>query len=181
MVKRFSNPILSGFYPDPSICRADKSFYLVTSTFAYFPGIPIFHSTDLLHWKQIGSAIDRPGQLCYDGLQISRGLFAPTIRFHDGIFYILCTLVGGSPHNGNFIITAKDPAGAWSDPVWLEGADGIDPSIFFDDDGKVWYCGTHPAPEGEAYPGNYEVYIHELDLSLLAENKNPLTGKSTGI
>jgi len=177
-MRKFRNPILSGFYPDPSICRAGKDFYLVNSTFAYFPGIPVFHSRDLLHWKQIGNAIDRPGQLCFDGHGISQGLFAPTIRHNNGIFYILCTLINSG---GNFIITAKDPKGPWSDPVWLKGADGIDPSIFFDDDGKAWYTGTHPAPEGEAYPGNYEIYIQEIDLSLLAEGKNPLSGETTGI
>ncbi|MCL2174837.1 MAG: glycoside hydrolase family 43 protein [Treponema sp.] len=178
MTIKYKNPILSGFYPDPSICRAGNDFYLTTSTFAYFPGLPIFHSNDLVHWKQIGSAIDRPGQLNYDGHRISQGLFAPTIRENNGTFYILCTLIDTG---GNFIITAKDPAGPWSDPVWLEGANGIDPSIFFDTDGKVWYCGTRPAPEGEAYPGNYEIYIYEMDLSLLEKGKNPLTGESKGI
>ncbi|MCL2764129.1 MAG: glycoside hydrolase family 43 protein [Treponema sp.] len=178
MMKKFKNPVLSGFYPDPSICRAEKDFYLVTSTFAYFPGIPVFHSRDLLNWKQIGNAIDRPGQLCYDGHQISQGLFAPTIRYNSGIFYILCTLI---KNGGNFVITAEHPQGPWSDPVWLSGADGIDPSIFFDDDGKAWYCGTHPAPEGEAYSGNYEIYIREMDISLIKAGKNPLIGENIGI
>jgi alpha-N-arabinofuranosidase len=173
------NPVISGFYPDPSICRVDKDFYLVNSTFAYFPGIPVFHSKDLINWKQIGNAVDRPGQLCYDGHQISLGLFAPTIRYNKGTFYILCTLVST---DGNFIITAKDPAGPWSDPVWLKGADGIDPSIFFDNDtGKVWFTGTHSAPEGEAYPGNNEIYIQELNISKLESGENPLTGGSMGI
>jgi len=182
MPRSFSNPILSGFYPDPSICRVENDFYLVNSTFAFFPGIPIFHSRDLCNWNQIGSAIDRPGQLCFDGHRISEGLFAPTIRYHRGTFYILCTLIRTG---GNFIITAQDPAGPWSDPVWLSGADGIDPSIFFDnedgDNGKVWYTGTHPAPEGEAYPGNYEIYIQELDLSALAGGGPPLIGEKFGI
>jgi alpha-N-arabinofuranosidase len=178
MIQKYKNPILSGFYPDPSICRAGNDYYIVNSTFAYFPGIPIFHSCDLLHWKQIGNAINRPGQLNFDGHQISRGLFAPTIRYNNGIFYILCTLIDTG---GNFIITAEKPQGPWSDPIWLKGADGIDPSIFFDEDGKAWYCGTHPAPEGEAYNGNYEIYVQEINLSLLAAGKNPLTGKSTGI
>ena len=178
MERKFCNPILSGFYPDPSICRVDENFYIVNSTFAYFPGIPVFHSTDLLHWKQIGNAIDRPGQLCFDGQQISRGLFAPTIRYNNGVFYILCTLID---NGGNFIITAKDPAGPWSSPVWLKGANGIDPSIFFDDDGKAWYCGTRGLPEGEAYFGDNQIWIQEIDLSLLAEGKNPLTGETTGI
>jgi len=189
MSDSFRNPILSGFYPDPSICRVGDDcltgggFYLVNSTFAYFPGIPIFHSADLRHWRQIGNAIDRPGQLCFDGHRISEGLFAPTIRYNRGTFYILCTLI---KTGGNFIITAKDPAGPWSDPVWLKGADGIDPSIFFDDDGTgqfptAWYTGTHPAPEGEAYPGNYEIYIQKMDMSLLEAGKNPLKGKKLGI
>ena len=182
MPRSFHNPILNGFYPDPSICRVENDFYLVNSTFAYFPGIPIFHSRDLCRWKQIGSAIDRPGQLCFDGHRISEGLFAPTIRHNRGTFYILCTLIRTG---GNFIITAQDPAGPWSDPIWIPGADGIDPSIFFDDDKgpltTAWYIGTHPAPEGEAYPGNYEIYIQELDLSALARGGPPLIGKSLGI
>ncbi|MCL2180281.1 MAG: glycoside hydrolase family 43 protein [Treponema sp.] len=178
MIKKINNPIQSGFYPDPSICRAGSDFYLVNSTFAYFPGLPIFKSRDLVHWKQIGNAIDRPGQLCFDKHKISQGLFAPTIRENNGMFYILCTLINTG---GNFIITAKDPAGPWSDPVWLKGADGIDPSIFFDPNGTVWYCGTRAAPEGQAYQGNYEVYIIEIDLALLAEGKNPLKGESKGI
>jgi len=178
MTRKYRNPILSGFYPDPSICRVENDFYLVTSTFAYFPGLPIFHSRDLVNWKQIGNAIDRPGQLCYDGHQISRGLFAPTIRYNEGFYYILCTLI----HNGgNFIIKAENPQGPWSDPIWLEGADGIDPSIFFDDNGKIWYCGTRAAPEGEAYSGNYEIYVWEMDKELLNKNKNPLIGKNAGI
>jgi alpha-N-arabinofuranosidase len=172
---KYSNPILSGFYPDPSICRVGSDFYLVTSTFAYFPGIPIFHSRDLVNWKQIGNAIDRPGQLCYDGHKISQGLFAPTIRYNNGIFYILCTLINTG---GNFIITAKNPQGPYSDPVWLEGADGIDPSIFFDNDGRAWYCGTHPVPEGEAYSGNYEIYIREINLALFDKGEKKSSDKS---
>ncbi|MDR2701957.1 MAG: glycoside hydrolase family 43 protein [Spirochaetaceae bacterium] len=178
MTRTYRNPILGGFYPDPSICRAGSDFYLVNSTFAYFPGIPVFHSTDLRRWKQIGNAIHRPGQLCYDGHRISEGLFAPAIRHNLGVFYITCTLVGTG---GNFIITAKDPAGPWSDPVWLPDAPGIDPSLFFDDDGKAWYTGTCAAPEGEAYPGNCEIYIRETDISLLAGGKNPLIGPYHGI
>ena len=172
MTRTLRNPILGGFYPDPSICRVDGDFYLVNSTFAYFPGIPVFHSRDLCHWLQIGNAIDRPGQICFDGHQISQGLFAPTIRHNRGTFYILCTLIHTG---GNFIITAKDPAGPWSDPVWLDGADGIDPSIFFDDDNSAWYMGTHPAPEGEAYPGNYEIYIQQMDLSPLGKGEELTT------
>jgi alpha-N-arabinofuranosidase len=178
MPKTGHNPILSGFYPDPSICRAGSDFYLVTSTFAYFPGIPVFHSRDLLHWEQTGNVIDRPGQINFDGEGISRGLFAPTIRFHEGLFYVLCTAVDTG---GNFIVTAKNPAGPWTDPVWLTSAPGIDPSIFFDDDRRVWYAGTRPAPEGEAYPGNWELWIQELDPAQIVPGKNPLKGEARGI
>src|SRR5688572_28955523 len=89
----FRNPILPGFYPDPSICRARDAYFLVTSTFAYFPGIPIFKSTDLVNWKQVGHVLDRPSQLKAEGLFTSEGVFAPTINYHDGVFYVLNTLV----------------------------------------------------------------------------------------
>lgn len=125
----FLNPILSGFYPDPSICKAGDDYYLVTSTFAYFPGLPIFHSNDLVNWDLIGHAMDRPEQLNLDGAGVSRGLFAPAISYHDGTFYIVCTLVDKL---GNFVITAKDPKGPWSNPVALPEVNGIDPSLFFD-------------------------------------------------
>ncbi|MCL2442921.1 MAG: glycoside hydrolase family 43 protein [Treponema sp.] len=174
MTRKYKNPILSGFYPDPSICRVGNDFYLVNSTFAYFPGIPVFHSVDLINWRQIGNAIDRPGQLNYDEHQISQGLFAPSIRYNNGTFYILCTLI---KNGGNFIITAKNPAGPWSDPVWLEGAGGIDPSIFFDENGRVWYCGTQGLPDGRYY-GDNEIYIREMNIALLDENKNPLIGEN---
>ena len=147
------NPILSGFYPDPSLCRVGEDFYLVNSTFAYFPGLPVFHSKDLVTWKQIGNAIDRKEQLDFSEDGTSRGLFAPTIRHHNGVFYIVCTHIDKI---GNFVITALDPAGPWSNPVVI-GAPGIDPTLFFDDDGSVWYVGNRPAPEGEntAETGKY--------------------------
>ena len=101
----FSNPVLKGFYPDPSICKVDNEFYMINSTFSYFPGIPIFLSSDLVNWKQIGNALDRPEQLNLDGLGVSRGIFAPTISYHKGIFYIVSTLIDGK---GNFIIHSKN-------------------------------------------------------------------------
>lgn len=159
-MKTFENPILPGFYPDPSICRVGEDYYLVTSSFAYFPGVPIFHSKDLVNWKQIGHVLDRPSQLPLEGQEQSRGIFAPTIRHHDGVFYMITTNV---EEGGNFLVTATDPAGPWSDPYYLD-APGIDPSVFFDDDGKVYYHGTRPAPEGEKYSGNWEVWLQELDV-----------------
>ena len=122
----YPNPILPGFYPDPSICKVGDDFYLVTSTFAYFPGVPIFHSRDLIHWEQIGNILNRDSQLPLDGAGISQGIFAPTLRYHNGTFYMVTTNVSNSL--GNFIVTAKDPAGPWSDPYPLD-AEGIDPSF----------------------------------------------------
>ncbi len=150
------NPILAGFYPDPSICRVDGDFYMVTSSFSFFPGVPIFHSTDLAHWEQIGHVLDRPAQLPLDPMSISGGIFAPTIRYHNGTFYMITTNIN---HGGNFIVTAADPAGPWSDPHWISGAEGIDPSLFWDDDGKAYYTGTRGF--GQTVP---KIWCSEIDL-----------------
>lgn len=99
-----NNPILSGFYPDPSICRAGDDYYIVNSSFVYAPGVPIFHSRDLAHWEQIGNILNRKEQLPVEGSEISRGIFAPTIRYHEGLFYMITTNVS---YGGNFIVTAK--------------------------------------------------------------------------
>src|SRR5262245_58325372 len=141
-----TNPILAGFYPDPSICRAGYDYYIVNSSFAYYPGLPIFHSKDLLNWKLIGHAMDRPSQLNLDGAGVSRGLFAPAISYHKGTFYIVCTLIDKL---GNFVITAKDPAGPWSDPVAIPQVNGIDPSLFFDDDGKSYIVYNSVPPDNK--------------------------------
>lgn len=161
-----TNPILPGFYPDPSICRVDNDYYLVTSTFAYFPGVPIFHSRDLVHWNQIGNILNRKEQLPLTNAETSEGIFAPTLRYHDGTFYMITTNVTPGNECGNFIVTATDPAGPWSDPYPL-GSAGIDPSLFFDDDGKCYYCGTQPRREGSRYFGDNEIYIQELDLTTM--------------
>src|SRR5690625_5062054 len=134
-MKTFQNPILPGFYPDPSVCRVGDDYYLVTSSFAYFPGVPIFHSRDLVNWEQIGHILDRPSQLELQGAGHSQGIFAPTIRHHNGIFYMITTNVSGG---GNFMVTASDPKGPWSEPIWLD-TPGIDPSLYFDDDGTAYY------------------------------------------
>lgn len=168
----FSNPILPGFYPDPSICRVEDEYYLVTSSFTYFPGLPIFHSRDLVNWRQIGHALDRPSQLDLDGLEQSQGLYAPTIRYNNGIFYIACTNVG---KKGNFIITSEKPEGPWSDPYWIADAPGIDPSLFFDNDGKAYFTGTNDSPDGTYY-GDNEIWMRELDTG-----KMQLTGPRYGL
>jgi alpha-N-arabinofuranosidase len=187
--KTFQNPILPGFYPDPSICRVGEDYYLVTSTFEYFPGLPIFHSRDLVNWRQIGHVLDRPSQLPLDGLPASHGLYAPTIRYHDGTFYVINTLVNSfNPDEGekgirNFIVTATDPAGPWSEPYWLDDAPGIDPSLMFDDDGRVWYTGNRVPPAGESYSGHREIWLQELDLAamqLIGENYSLWDGAVKG-
>lgn len=160
---QFPNPLFAGFYPDPSICQVGEDYYLISSTFAYFPGIPIFHSRDLVNWRQIGHVIHRPDQLKYDGLGVSRGIFAPAISHHDGTFYVVCTMVDG---RGNFVVTAKDPAGPWSDPVFL-GFEGIDPSIFFDDDGRAWMLNNGAPEEKPRYDGHRAIWIQEFDPKAL--------------
>lgn len=157
----YINPINSGFYPDPSIVRAGDDYYMVHSSFSFFPGIPIFHSKDLVNWEQIGHVLDRPSQLQLNGLGISEGVFAATIEYHDSTFYVINTIVGGG---GNFIVTTENPAGEWSDPMWLNGVGGIDPSLFFDDDGTT-YILNNDGPEGEPlYEGHRAIWIRPYDL-----------------
>ena len=151
--KTFRNPVVSGFYPDPSICRVEGDYYTVHSTFEYYPGVPVFHSRDLVHWQQIGHCLTRKSQLPLHKIKSSHGIFAPTLRYHDGIFYMITTNVYGG---GNFYVTANDPAGPWSEPAWLDNV-GIDPSLFFDDDGKVYY--TRHVGGGDGYIGQCEIDI----------------------
>ncbi len=158
----YRNPVLAGFHPDPSITRAGDRYYLVNSSFAFFPGIPVFESADLVHWQQIGNVIDRPSQLDFDGLGMSRGVFAPAIEYHGGMFYVVNTAVDSG---GNFIATAKDPAGPWSDLHWLPTIGGIDPSLFFDDDGRM-YLLNNDAPVGKPrYDGHRAIWMQEFDLA----------------
>lgn len=139
---KYKNPVISGFHPDPSICRVGDDFYIVNSTFEYFPGIAVFHSKDLINWTQIGYCITRKEQLWLEKKHPNcTGLFAPTIRYADGIFYVICTNVSGGTTDGNFIVWSENPEGEWSNPVFLR-TPGIDPSLFWDEDGKVYYTGA---------------------------------------
>ena len=158
------NPILPGFYPDPAICRVGTDYYMVTSTFVYFPGIPVLHSKDLKNWKQIGSAIDRVSQMDFMGEQISRGLFAPSITHNKGTFYITCTDID---NGGNFVITAKNPAGPWSDPIYIKEARGIDPSLFFEENKAFIIYNSDPPENKSLYSGHRTVRMYELDPSNL--------------
>ncbi|ANS70411.1 xylosidase glycosyl hydrolase family protein [Streptomyces lincolnensis] len=162
----FANPVLPGSHPDPSICRVGEDFYLVTSSFTYYPGLPLFHSRDLVDWRPLGHVVHRPSQVSLTGLGVSDGLWAATIRHHEGTFYVVVTLARGRQGSTTFLYTASDPAGPWSDPVTLE-AEGIDPSLFFDDDGRCWFTACRDAARPEV-TGPGELWMRELDLESLA-------------
>ena len=162
----FSNPIISGFAPDPSICRSGDDFYLVNSTFEYFPGIPIYHSRDLVNWSLISYALHDPAQADLAAVKSSDGIHASTIRCHNNRFYVITTNnIDGTMVN--FIVTAADPRGPWSQAFVLQDAPGIDPSLFFDDDGRSWYVGNHVPPDPE-FPGQAEIWLQELDMEAMA-------------
>ncbi|MFC4655677.1 glycoside hydrolase family 43 protein [Rheinheimera marina] len=159
-VGHYRNPVLAGFFPDPSITRRGDDFYLVNSSFSYLPGLPILHSKDLVNWQLIGHALTRPSQFEFAGAGLSRGIYAPTLRYHQGTFYLIGTVVD---QGGNFILTATDPAGPWSDPIWLPEVGGIDPDLFFDEDGKV-YISHNDAPPGEPlYEGHRAIWLWQFD------------------
>ncbi|MEN3613546.1 glycoside hydrolase family 43 protein [Plantactinospora sp. ZYX-F-223] len=130
------DPVIPGFHPDPSVCRVGDDYYLACSSFEYFPGVPIFHSRDLVNWTQLGNVLDRPSQLVLPpGTPSSGGVYAPTLRHHDGRFWLITSNV---PHGGTLLVTAEDPAGRWSEPVHLPDVLGIDPDLAWDDDGTCW-------------------------------------------
>ncbi len=177
----FTNPILPGFYPDPSICRVDDTFYMVNSSFEWFPGLPIHKSKDLVNWQKIGHGLHSKDQIVYkDGLRNSNGIFAPTIRHHNNKFYIITTMVG---QKGNFIITAKNPEGPWSKPMFIDEAVGIDPSLFWNDDGKCYYTGAGIIDgTGKEWPGKNGVWMQEIDPDrgvLLGERKQLTYGHAS--
>lgn len=165
----YQNPILAGFFPDPSITRAGDDYYLVNSSFSYSPGVPIFHSKDLVHWESLGHILITPKQLPLKNQQVSRGIYAPTLRYHDGIFYLITTLVDV---RGNFIVTATNPAGPWSDPIELPEVGGIDPDIFFDDDGHVYITHNDSPIGAPLYQGHRAIWQWEFDLKTQKIIKN---------
>ena len=168
----YINPIISGFYPDPSICRVGDDFYLVNSSFEYFPGIPVFHSKDLINWEQIGHCISRPEQLTLrQGVPNCVGIYAPTIRYHEGVFYVISTNVAyGGKDEGNFIVWTDNPYGEWSDPVFID-LPGIDSSLFFDDDGRVYYTGAF----------DNGIFISELKFSYKYDENGRVTDMSCDV
>ncbi|MEH8016624.1 glycoside hydrolase family 43 protein [Rheinheimera muenzenbergensis] len=156
---QYQNPVLAGFFPDPSITRNGDDYYMTVSSFTYTPGLPILHSRDLVNWQIVGYALTRESQLQMHDLQVSRGIFAPTLRYHAGTYYLITTVVD---RGGNFILTATDPAGPWSDPIWLPEVEGIDPDIFFDDDGKV-YIAHNGDPVESLYQGHKAIWLWQYD------------------
>ncbi|PFO06319.1 glycoside hydrolase 43 family protein [Bacillus sp. AFS076308] len=162
----YKNPVISGFHPDPSICRVGEDFYLVTSSFEYFPGVPFFHSKDLVNWKQIGHCLTSDSQLPLHKSKSSMGIFAPTIRYNNGRFYMITTnLTIGK----NFIVWTEKPEGPWSEPIWLDWP-GIDPSLLFDEDGKVYLTGTQDIFCGES-SGIYQAEIDVDTGEILTERR----------
>lgn len=162
----YYNPILPGWYSDPSICADDKgNYYLVTSTFTYYPGVPLFHSRDLVNWKQTGYVLDRPSQLKnLEKQHVSGGIFAPDIAYNPAnkTYYMVTTNVGA----GNFFVKTQNPAEGWSDPIMLPEVQGIDPAFFFDEDGKAYIVNNDDAPDNEPeYPGHRTVRIVEFDTA----------------
>ena len=162
-------PLLPGFYSDPSICRVGHDYYLVTSSFEYFPGCPLFHSRDLVNWTQIGHVLTTLTQLPLNQAWISGGIYAPTLRHHDGRFFLITTNISADhrPADGrNFIVHATAPTGPWSDPRWIDGMAGIDPDLFWDADGT---CYTHWSWKPAGAP--------VTDIAIAQARLDPFTGK----
>ncbi|RZT02433.1 glycoside hydrolase family 43 protein [Cuneatibacter caecimuris] len=156
-LQAYENPVLRGFSGDPSICRSadGRGYYLVTSSFEYFPGVPLHYSEDLVHWELVNYVLKRREQLDLTDVPPSGGLWAPTIRCHEGRYYMTTT---NRTMGGNFYVWTDDPRGDWSDPVFVD-LDGIDPSFTFDG-GHVYYYGACPAPDGT--PG---ISMMEIDIA----------------
>lgn len=175
---QYFNPILAGFYPDPAICRKGDTYYLVNSSFAFFPGVPLFESKDLANWTQVGHVLDRPSQLPLEGQGVSGGIFAPDIKYceRNKTFYMLTTNVG----RGNFFVKSKDPAKGWGEPIYLPQIDGIDPSFCFDDKaGRAFIVHNAPVMGGDDYEGQRVIRIMEFDIkgdSIIGQPKEIVRG-----
>lgn len=131
---KYNNPVIKGFYPDPSVCKVQDKYYLVCSSMQYFPGVPLFESTDLINWKQIGHCLTRKSQIHLDKVSSSGGVFAPTIRFNNGRFYM--TTTNDTTHQ-NFYVWTDNIYSEWSEPIYINQG-GIDPSLYFED-GKTYF------------------------------------------
>lgn len=160
--RQYFNPILAGYQPDPSFCRAGSTYYLVNSSFTAFPGVPIYKSRDLVNWKQIGHVLNRDSQLPLKGQRVSGGIFAPAISYNpkNKTFYMITTNVGW----GNFFVKTKDPEKGWSEPIRLPHVGGIDPSFFFDENGKGYIVNNDEPVGGHDYEGQRSIFMHYFDV-----------------
>jgi len=160
----FRNPVIGGMSPDPAVTRKGDWFYLAQSSFAYWPGIPVWRSRDLVDWSFVGYAIDRPSQASFrPGVGLSRGVFAPDIKYnpYNDTFYLLVTLVDAG---GNVLFKTKDPAAGWSEPIPL-GFGGIDPGIYFEDAETAYIVNNDDAPGNRPeYPGHRTIRCRPYDL-----------------
>lgn len=162
----YQNPVLPGFHPDPSVCRVGDDYYLATSSFGYAPGVPIHHSRDLVHWRLVGHALSDPRYLPLDGADLTGGgIWAPTLRHYQGRFYVVTTNV--RPGGGNLLVSAADPAGPWSAPIWFD-REGWDPSLFFDDDGRAYLTRN-----GKDEAGAFGIVQYEIDVRTGARRSEP--------
>lgn len=161
--KQFYNPILAGFYPDPSICRVGDIYYLVNSSFSFYPGVPLSTSKDLVNWKPLGHVLDRRSQLPLTHQRISGGIFAPAISYNqkNKTFYMITTNIGA----GNFFVKTKDPSKGWSEPIYLPKINGIDPSFFFDKNGQGYIVHNAPVDGGADYEGQRAIRIFKFDAN----------------
>ena len=160
--RQYLNPVIAGFAPDPSICRKGDTYYLVNSSFSFFPGVPIYKSKDLVNWQSIGHVLDRESQLPLGKQKVSGGIFAPAISYNEKnkTFYMITTNVGA----GNFYVKSKDPEKGWSDPIYLRKVGGIDPSFFFDKDGKGYIVNNDAPVGGPDYNGQRSIMCHRFSV-----------------
>jgi len=159
--------------PDPSILRVGHDYYLATSSFEYFPSCPIYRSLDLVHWQLIGYALARPSQFAH--LSPHPSTYATTLRYHNGIFYLITTDVRGG---GNFYVTSKNPAGPWSDPIKIDQG-MFDPSLFFDDDGTVYYTRRGTSDQG-IVQATIDIRTGKLTSPLRTVSKGMVTDDAEG-
>ncbi|GLY29138.1 glycoside hydrolase family 43 protein [Kineosporia sp. NBRC 101731] len=157
----FPNPLIPGFNPDPSVVKVEGVYYLVTSTFEYLPGLPVYRSTDFVTWEQIGNVATRPEQIAVDEVPTGLGVWAPTIRHRDGLFHVIVTVPAG---RGCVVFTATDPAGPWSDGTVLEGLNGIDPDLAWDDAGNAYVTFSGLLLEGEDMGRHLGIQQVRVDL-----------------
>ena len=180
------NPILPGFNPDPSICRAGADFYIATSTFEWFPGVQIHHSRDLVHWNLITHALDEKRLLDLQGVPSSGGIWAPALSFHKDLFYLCYTVVhqheAATKDTPNFLVTSPSIFGPWSEPVYINSS-GFDPSLFHDDDGKKYWLNMvwDHRPDHHPFYGIVKQELDSTTFQLIGTPKLIFKGTEIGL